>query len=93
MYLGGDSENRGSESLYLSKTYSCIAEVELETFCLEPSGLSMHADNPTIIRVIANTDNTFFIIFPQIFIIILMCFSKHAYLYHNLAEKCNIKLI
>ena len=37
-------------------------EIELETFCLESSGLSMQPVKPTIIRAIAKSDKTFFII-------------------------------
>jgi hypothetical protein len=37
-------------------------EIELETFCLDSSGLSMQPVKPTIIRAIAKSDKTFFII-------------------------------
>lgn len=39
-----------------------MLEVEPETFCLEPSGSSMQPLRPTIIKAIANKDNTFFIV-------------------------------
>ena len=35
--------------------------IELETFCLEPSGSSMQPAKPTIISVRAKRDKTFFI--------------------------------
>ncbi len=36
-------------------------EIELETFCFEPSGSSIQPDKPTIINAIAKSANIFFI--------------------------------
>lgn len=64
--------------------YLVYSWIELETFCLEPSGSSMQPAKPTIINAIAKSDNTFFIRISskgvQLFLIIFApIFKAHVF--------------
>ena len=74
--------------------YNWIEDVALETFCLVPSGSSIQPDKPTIINVIANKDNTFFIMSSKGFYNYFKCTKclSTGNLYHGLMEKCNHKI-